>query len=65
MKVSIDPAKCMGHGVCYSLAPGVYTDDDEGYGHVISEDSTVPADQIEAARNGAANCPESAIEVAK
>jgi ferredoxin len=60
VKVSIDPGKCMGHGMCYALAPSVYTDDDQGYGQVIG-DGTVPADQAEAARNGAANCPEAAI----
>lgn len=62
MKVSIDPGKCMGHGMCYALAPSVYTDDDEGYGQV-SGDGAVPADQVVAARTGAANCPESAISV--
>ena len=62
MKVSIDPAKCMGHGMCYALAPNVYTDDDQGYWQVVG-DGTVPQDQAEAARTGAANCPESAISV--
>lgn len=62
MKVAIDPAKCMGHGMCYSLAPSVYTDDDEGYGQVIG-DGTVSTDQLDAARTGAANCPENAIEL--
>jgi ferredoxin len=63
MKVAIDTAKCMGHGLCYSLAPNVYTDDDDGYGQVIG-DGTVGGDEIEAARTGAANCPEAAITVA-
>jgi len=60
VKVAIDPDKCMGHGMCYGLAPNVYTDDDEGYGQVIG-DGTIGDD--EAARNGVANCPESAITV--
>ncbi|WP_375482353.1 ferredoxin [uncultured Mycobacterium sp.] len=60
MKVSIDSGKCMGHGMCYALAPSVYADDDEGYGIVIN-DGTVPPDKAEAARIGAANCPEGAI----
>jgi ferredoxin len=62
VKVAIDPAKCMGHGMCYGLAPNVYTDDDDGYGQVVG-DGTVGADEADAARNGAANCPESAIAV--
>jgi ferredoxin len=60
VKVTIDPAKCMGHGMCYALAPSVYTDDDEGYGQVVG-DCSVPAEHMEAARTGAANCPENAI----
>jgi ferredoxin len=62
VQVSIDPGKCMGHGMCYALAPSVYADDEQGYGMVIG-DGTVAADQAEAARTGAANCPESAISV--
>jgi ferredoxin len=62
VKVTIDPDKCMGHGMCYGLAPNVYTDDDEGYGQVIG-DGTVGDEEADAARNGAANCPESAIVV--
>jgi ferredoxin len=62
VKVAIDSDKCMGHGMCYGLAPNVYVDDDEGYGQVIG-DGTVGDDAAEAARSGAANCPESAIAV--
>ncbi|BBZ59268.1 ferredoxin [Mycolicibacterium monacense] len=62
MKVAIDSDKCMGHGMCYALAPDVYTDDEHGYGHVIG-DGTVRDDQAEAARHAAANCPESAVAV--
>jgi ferredoxin len=62
VKVTIDPDKCMGHGMCYGLAPNVYTDDDEGYGQVIG-DGTVGDEEADAARKGAANCPESAIAV--
>ena len=63
MRVSIDPDKCMGHGVCYGMAPNVYADDDQGYGLVIG-DGVVGDDDAEEARAGAANCPESAITVA-
>jgi ferredoxin len=63
MKVAIDPDKCMGHGVCYTLAPNVYADDDNGFGKVIG-DGVVSDDEADAARSGAANCPEVAITVA-
>jgi ferredoxin len=48
--------------MCYALAPNVFEDDDQGYGHVIG-DGEVPQERAEAARNGAANCPEGAITV--
>jgi ferredoxin len=62
LRTTIDADKCMGHGMCYALAPTVFTDDDEGYGHVIG-DGEVPHEYAEQARNGAANCPEGAISV--
>lgn len=62
MRVTIDSGKCMGHGMCYSLAPSVFTDDEEGYGHVVG-DGEVPPAHTDEARNGAANCPEGAITV--
>lgn len=62
MRATVDADKCMGHGMCYALAPNVFTDDDEGYGHVIGN-GEVPQEYVEQARNGAANCPEGAISV--
>lgn len=62
MKVAIDSDKCMGHGMCYGLAPNVYEDDDDGYGHVIG-DGNVESGDADAARAGAANCPEGAVVV--
>jgi ferredoxin len=62
MRATVDSAKCMGHGMCYSLAPNVFADDDEGYGQVIGDGEVAPA-QADEARNGAANCPEGAISV--
>jgi ferredoxin len=62
VKVAIDSDKCMGHGMCYGMAPNVFADDDEGYGQVIG-DGTVDPGEVDAARVGAANCPEAAITV--
>ena len=33
VKVQIDSERCQGHGRCYDLAPDLFGDDDEGYGH--------------------------------
>ncbi|WP_329083100.1 MULTISPECIES: ferredoxin [unclassified Streptosporangium] len=62
MKVKINPEGCQGHGRCYALAPGLFGEDDEGYGHVVG-DGVVPPDEEQAARRAAANCPERTIEI--
>ena len=62
MKVQIDQERCQGHGRCYDLAPGLFGDDEEGYGQVLG-DGTVSPEQERAARLAVVNCPERAIEV--
>ncbi len=62
MKVQIDPGLCQGHGRCYDLAPGLFGDDDEGYGQVLG-DGTVPAETERDARLAVLNCPEHAVEL--
>lgn len=62
MKVQIDSALCQGHGRCYDLAPELFGEDDEGYGHVLGT-GVVPPGQEHDARIAAANCPERAINV--
>ncbi|MET7337907.1 ferredoxin [Nonomuraea sp. NPDC005650] len=62
MKVQIDPGRCQGHGRCYDLAPGLFGEDDEGYGQVVG-DGVVPSGEEPAARRAAANCPERAIDL--
>jgi ferredoxin len=62
VKVQIDHERCQGHGRCYDLAPGLFGEDDEGYGQVRG-DGVVPAGGEREARLAAANCPERAIEV--
>ncbi|WP_043633372.1 ferredoxin [Nonomuraea candida] len=62
MKVQIDSERCHGHGRCYDLAPGLFGEDDEGYGRVLGG-GAVPDGQEPGARLAASNCPERAIEV--
>ena len=62
MKVQINPESCQGHGRCYDLAPGLFSEDDEGYGTVLG-DGTVPPGKEHGARLAALNCPERAIEL--
>lgn len=62
MKIQINPEACQGHGRCYDLAPGLFGDDDEGYGLVLG-DGVVPQQQEREARLAVSNCPERAIEI--
>ncbi|GAA3649282.1 hypothetical protein GCM10022224_010010 [Nonomuraea antimicrobica] len=62
MKVHIDSERCHGHGRCYDLAPGLFGEDDEGYGTVLAG-GAVLAGQEPGARLAVANCPERAIDV--
>jgi ferredoxin len=62
MKVQIDPGLCQGHGRCYDLAPGLFGDDEEGYGQVLGA-GIVPREAERDARLAALNCPEHAIEL--
>jgi ferredoxin len=62
VKVRIDSRCCQGHGRCYDLAPGLFGDDDEGYGRVLGEGTVSPGQERDA-RLAAANCPEHAIEL--
>lgn len=62
MKVHLESELCQGHGRCYDLAPGLFGEDDEGYGTVLG-DGVVPAGEKHGAELAAANCPERAIEI--
>ncbi len=62
MKVQINSSLCQGHGRCYDLAPGLFGEDDEGYGDVPG-DGTVPPGQEQDARLAVANCPEYAVQL--
>jgi ferredoxin len=62
VKVRIDTQLCQGHGRCYDLAPGLFGDDEEGYGQVLG-DGIVPPRSEQDARLAVANCPERAIEL--
>ena len=62
MKVQIDSERCQGHGRCYDLAPGLFGEDEEGFGLVLG-DGVVTSGQEREARLAVANCPERAVEI--
>lgn len=62
MRIKLDNGKCQGHGRCYSLAPGLFESDDEGYA-VLTGDGSVSPDLEPEAQLAADNCPEYAIDL--
>jgi ferredoxin len=60
MRARIDTDKCTGHGRCYTLAPDVFGEDEEGNGTVLITE-TLTDEQLKAAQLAEANCPESAV----
>jgi ferredoxin len=63
MKIRLDPARCTGHGRCYTLAPNVFDADDEG--HCVLLAAEVPAAHEREARSAVLNCPEDAIAISE
>jgi ferredoxin len=63
MFISIDADKCMGHGRCYSVAPDLLSDDDEGFVAERGHCWEIPAGLVGQAQDAADACPESAILV--
>jgi ferredoxin len=62
VKVQIDSERCQGHGRCYDLVPGLFGEDEEGFGRVLG-DGVVTSGQEREARLAVANCPERAVEL--
>jgi ferredoxin len=61
VRITVDGDSCMGHGRCYTLAPDLLDYDDEGYVTIRDQVVDVPPEQVEAARDAAATCPEGAV----
>ena len=62
MKVRVNEATCVGHGMCRMAAPDVFElSDEDGHAYVRSED--VPPGLEEAVMQAERGCPEQAIEL--
>lgn len=61
VRVSIESAKCQGHGRCAVIAPDVFDTDDLGKGMVLFD--SCPEQFRAQAEEAAFTCPESAITV--
>ena len=63
VRVVVDRDACVGHGRCYSLAPQVYTSDDEGFVEFVDGDTATTPELVRQARVGVENCPEKALRL--
>lgn len=63
MKLTIDAKLCSGQGRCYTLAPELLTDDDDGFVTARGTTIDVPVGQEAAARDAALACPEGAVSI--
>ena len=61
MRLRIDAARCVGHGLRYMRAPQLIEPDESGYGKVRDEESDVPEEYVESARKAQLSCPEDAV----
>jgi len=59
MKVSIDQDLCLGCGVCESIAPEIFSLEEEPYAVVILD--PVPSALLHQVEDAVAECPEEAI----
>lgn len=58
-QLGLDAELCQGHGRCYSLAPGLFDSDDEGFAVVLEPGAAGWApDDLQRVVN---SCPEGAI----
>lgn len=61
MKVRVDRNLCQGQALCNSVAPDLFTLDDDGYSNVGVRE--VPVGMEDLARRGMLTCPERAITI--
>lgn len=63
MRIYVDESLCSGHGRCYTVAPEVFSADDDGFSLQRGQEFDVASDKEAMARAGAAACPEGAIKI--
>jgi ferredoxin len=64
-KLSVDESRCTGHGRCYTVAPKLLSDDDEGFVTLRGSSMEITADQLADAEEAVAACPERAITLTR
>ena len=61
--LSVDADKCTGHGRCYTVAPSLLSDDDEGFVTLRGSSMQVSDEQLPDAEDAVGACPERAISL--
>ena len=65
-KTKVNKEKCIGCGVCVSIADAVFDFGTDGLAeNILGDDTDLPADLVPSVEEAAASCPTSAIEVKK
>jgi ferredoxin len=64
-KLSVDESRCTGHGRCYTVAPKLLSDDDEGFVTLRGSSMEITYDQLDDAEEAVAACPERAITLTR
>jgi ferredoxin len=64
-QLSVDENRCTGHGRCYTVAPNLLTDDDEGFVTLRGSSMPITDDQLADAESAVAACPERAITLTR
>jgi len=63
--LSNDENKCTGHGRCYTEAPDLLSDDEEGYVTIRGTSMEVTDAQLADAERAVAACPEHALSLVR
>jgi ferredoxin len=63
IRLSVDETRCTGHGRCYDTAPGLLSDDEEGFVTLRGQSMDVPDGHVGEARLAVAACPERAVRL--
>lgn len=61
----VDAAKCTGHGRCYSTAPRLLSDDDEGFVTLRGSSMPIEDEQLADAEQAVGACPERALTLTR
>lgn len=63
--LSVDESRCTGHGRCYTAAPKLLSDDEEGFVTLRGSSMEITDDQLADAAEAVAACPERAITLTR